>query len=76
MTIVCYEKEKGMIITKSGKKLEQVIKKAMEDLVITAAEHEEIFTLALEDGRLDDHEKVLLKEFINLLENKTITQAP
>lgn len=57
-----------MFITRSGKKLEQVIRKAMEDLEITQAEYDEIINAANQDGRVDAHEKVLLEEFHKMIE--------
>lgn len=65
-----------MYMTRSGKKLESVIKKAIEDGVVTSAEYEEIIDVAYEDGRLDPHEKTLLKEFKNLIANKTVKRVP
>ncbi len=61
-----------MIVTKKGQKLADVIKKAIEDSVITMAEYEEITSVASEDGLLDNYEKALLRELNNLIANKTI----
>ncbi len=61
-----------MFVTKSGKKLSEVIEKAIEDSVITIAEYEEILSVASEDGILDNHEKALLRELDNMIANKTI----
>lgn len=62
-----------MIVTKKGKNLADVIKKAIDDSVITFAEYEEITSVASEDGILDNHEKALLKELNALIANKTVT---
>jgi len=62
-----------MIVTKKGQTLAEVIKKAIDDSVITFAEYEEITSVASEDGILDKHEKALLKELNALIANKTIT---
>jgi len=62
-----------MIVTKKGQTLEDVIKKAIEDSVITIAEYEEITSVASEDGILDNHEKALLRELNGMIANKTIT---
>jgi hypothetical protein len=62
-----------MIVTKKGQKLVDVIKKAIEDSVITIAEYEEITSVASEDGILDKHEEALLKQLNDLIANKTIT---
>jgi hypothetical protein len=64
------------MLTKSGKQLETVIKKAIEDHVITQAEYEEIIHLSHDDGVLDAHEKILLKELTDLIMNKTIKRVP
>jgi len=61
-----------MIVTKKGQTLADVIKKAIEDSVITIAEYEEITSAASEDGILDNHEKALLRELNNMIANKTI----
>ena len=60
------------IVTKSGKKLAEVIQKAIEDSVITMAEYEEIMSVASQDGMIDNHEKALLRELNNLIANKTV----
>jgi hypothetical protein len=62
-----------MIVTEKGQKLADVIKKAIEDSVITITEYEEITSVAYEDGILDNHEKALLKQLNALIANKTIT---
>ena len=62
-----------MIITKSGQKLAEVIKKAIDDSVITMAEYEEIMSVAGRDGVIDAQEKALLKELNALIANKTVT---
>ena len=62
--------------TKSGQKLADVIKKAIEDHVVTNAEYEEIFNIALEDGRIDNVEKALLAEFKDMISDKTIKRVP
>ncbi len=64
------------MLTKSGQKLAEVIKKAIDDHVVTNAEYEEIFNLALQDGVLDNHEKVLLSEFKDMIADKTIKRVP
>ena len=64
------------MVTKSGLKLAEVIKKAIDDHVVTSAEYEEIYNIANEDGRLDNHEKVLLREFKKMLADKTIKRVP
>ena len=62
-----------MIVTKSGKKLAEVIEKAIADSVITMAEYEEIMSVASQDAVTDNHERSLLKQLNALIANKTIT---
>ena len=62
-----------MIEMKSGRKLAQVIEKAIKDSVITMAEYEEITSVAYEDGTLDKRERALLRELNALIANKTVT---
>jgi len=61
-----------MVVTKSGVKLADVIKKAIEDSVITMAEYEEIFSVASEDGSIDTHEQSLLRELNTLIQDKIV----
>jgi tellurite resistance protein len=65
--------EVQMIVTKSGKKLVEVINKAIEDSEITFAEYEEIMSVANKDGVIDAQEKALLRELNNMIANKTLT---
>jgi hypothetical protein len=62
-----------MIVTKTGQKLDHLIKKAIEDSVITMDEYEEIMFVASEDSHIDLHEKALLKELNALIANKSVT---
>ena len=62
--------------TKHGLKLADVIKKAIDDHVVTNAEYEEIYNIALEDGRIDNLEKALLAEFKAMIADKTIKRVP
>lgn len=64
------------MVTRNGQKLADVIKKAIEDHVVTNAEYEEIFTIALEDGMIDSVERALLAEFKEMLSDKTIKRVP
>jgi len=64
------------MLTSSGKILEEVIKKAIDDHVIKNSEYEEIIHLAHEDGVIDAHERVLLKELNTLIVNKTVKRIP
>ncbi len=64
------------MLTKSGKKLEEIIKKAIDDQVITNSEYEEIIALANEDGVIDAHERVLLQELNDLISDKSVKRIP
>jgi hypothetical protein len=52
------------------------MKKAIADHKITQAEHEEIKKIAMDDYVLDEHERSLMKEFADMIENKTIKRVP
>lgn len=62
------------MITKSGKTLEEIIKKAIEDHVITNSEYEEIMELAHADGVIDAHERILLQQLGDMIADRTITR--
>jgi hypothetical protein len=61
-----------MVVTKSGAKLADIIKRAIEDSVITMAEYEEIFSVASEDGAIDMHERALLRELNALIQDRIV----
>jgi hydroxylamine reductase (hybrid-cluster protein) len=63
------------MLTKSGRKLEEVIKKAIDDHVITNSEYEEIIELIHADGVIDAHERVLMSELNDLIADKTIKRV-
>ena len=65
-----------MFITKSGEKLEEVIKRAIEDHVVTTSEYREIMQIAHEDGIIDAHEQLLLKEFKEMIAQGIIERVP
>ncbi|HEY9161834.1 MAG TPA: hypothetical protein VIS94_12230 [Desulfomonilia bacterium] len=60
------------MLTKSGLKLEEVIKKAIDDHVINNSEYEEIIELIHADGMVDAHERLLMQELNDLIANKTV----
>lgn len=64
------------MLTKSGEKLAEVIKKAIDDHIVTNDEYEEIYKIADEDGILDSHERLLLQEFKDMIADKTIKRVP
>lgn len=58
--------------SKSAGKLEEMIKRAMDDGVITPMEREQIMMLADEDGVIDPQERRLLAELQNMIDNGTV----
>lgn len=64
-----------MKVTTSGIRLAERIKKAIDDQVITGREYEEILALADEDGRIDHHEKALLRELKNLISDGMVRRV-
>lgn len=65
-----------MFITKSGEKLEDVIKQAIEDHEVTNSEYQEIMRIAHEDGVIDAHEQLLLSEFKKMIAHGLIERVP
>ncbi|MBN1615445.1 MAG: hypothetical protein JW950_13345 [Deltaproteobacteria bacterium] len=63
------------MLTKSGQKLEDIIKKAIEDHIIKNSEYEEIIEIAHADGMIDAHERVLLREFNDLIAEKIVKRV-
>jgi len=63
------------MLTKSGRKLEEVIKKAIDDHIIKNSEYEEIIELIHEDGVVDAHERVLMQEVNDLIADKTVKRV-
>jgi tellurite resistance protein len=64
------------MLTKSGKDLEEIIRKAMDDQEIRNSEYEEIIELAHADGKIDPHERVLLEELKDLIVDKVVKRIP
>lgn len=60
------------MLTKSGLNLDEAIKKAIDDHVITTAEYEEILRLVDADGVIDSHERLLLSELNDMIADGTI----
>jgi hypothetical protein len=63
------------MLTKSGHKLEEVIKKAMDDHLITNSEYEETIDLIHADAVIDAHERVLMSELNDLIADKTVKRV-
>lgn len=61
-----------MGISESAIKLRKAIENAIKCHKITHNEYESIMAIALEDGFLDIHEKALLNQLQEMIENKSI----
>ena len=61
--------------TKSGKKLADVIKKAIHDHVITNDEFDEIMHAAHADGHIDPMEERVLKELHAMIADGTVKRV-
>ncbi len=60
----------------SGKRIADMIKKAIDDHHITTTEYETILMIADEDGVIDSQEKRQLTELQNMIENGTVKRVP
>ncbi len=65
-----------MLLTASGLKLAEAIKKAIEDHVITTNEYQEIMAVVDEDHHVDAHERKLLAELNSMIANKAVRRIP
>lgn len=61
-----------MKISESAGRLRIMIEKAIEDEKITRAEMDSILAIASEDGHIDQHERALLNQLQEMIENKTV----
>jgi len=59
-------------ISESSVRLREMIEKAIEDHVITRDEYDKIIHIATEDGVIDRHEKALLSELQQMIEDKMV----
>ncbi len=64
-----------MSISENANRLKKLINKAIEDLIITPEEYEDIIQLSLRDGFVDQQERALLRELQQMIENKEIQFA-
>ncbi len=64
-----------MALTKSNKRLRELINKAIEDHKITIEEYDEILDISFEDGLIDSQEQAMLTELQKMIENKEIRFA-
>lgn len=60
----------------TGGKLAEMIKKAVSDCELTTSEHNQILSIADEDGIIDSQEQNLLKQLQDLIANGTIKKVP
>jgi hypothetical protein len=61
-----------MTLSNSAQRLKEMILKAIDDHELTRDEYEAILHLATEDGVVDRHERVLLEQLQDMIENKTV----
>ena len=62
--------------TKEGHKLQELIKKAIDDSELTMSEYEEILAQAHGDGHVDKDEESMLHELHELIANGTVKRVP
>jgi len=60
----------------TGRKLAEMIKKAIRDSELTVSEHNKILAIADGDLMIDSKEQNFLKELQNLIANGTIKRVP
>jgi len=61
-----------MKVSESAGRLRKMIEKAIDDEKITRAEMDTILQIAAEDGHIDPHERALLNQLQEMIENKTV----
>lgn len=59
-------------VSGSSIRLREMIENAIEDEIITREEYDKIIHIALEDGVIDRHERALLSELQQMIENKVV----
>jgi len=59
-------------ISESSLRLREAIEKAIEDHKITREEYDRILNIALEDGYIDSHERALLSQLQQMIEEKEV----
>ncbi len=62
--------------SKSAEKLNEMIKKAIEDGQLTSTEYDQIMMIVDEDGVVDPQEKRLLSELQDMLSNGSVKRVP
>ena len=61
--------------SESALNLNELIKKAIQDLEVTPDEYQAIMDCAHDDGHIDEEERVLLAQFQAMLSNGTIKRV-
>ena len=64
-----------MVPGESGRKLSEMIKKAIDDGKLTTTEYENILALAHEDGRIDPVERGLLSSLQDMIADGSIKRV-
>ena len=59
-------------ISESSIRLREAIEKAIEDHKITREEYDRIISIATEDGVIDNHERALLRQLQQMIEEKEV----
>jgi len=59
-------------VSESSLRLREMIEKAIEDHVITRDEYDMIIHIATEDGVIDRHERALLNELQQMIEDQMV----
>jgi hypothetical protein len=61
-----------MEVSKDAEKLKKMIKKAIEDHVITRDEYDMMIHMATRDGHIDSQERALLAELQDMIDDRLI----
>lgn len=64
------------MLSDSGRKLEETIKKAIDDHVIKNSEYQEILNVLHADAKIDAHERILMQELHDLIADGTVKRVP
>ena len=59
-------------VSDSSIRLKAMIEKAIEDHKITRDEYDKILNIATEDGHIDQHERALLSELQQMIEDRLV----
>ena len=65
-----------MNLSSGAKKIRHLIEKAIDDHKITKSEYELIIHEALDDAHIDSHERALIRELQDMIDNKFIKLVP